>query len=48
MFNTQFQVIPINYPDQLVNAVKAGDYDMVKELLSLTDSFVDIKANENE
>ena len=48
MFNTQFQVIPMNYPDQLVNAVKAGDYDMVKELLSLTDSFVDTKFNDNE
>ena len=47
-FLYNFQAIPIDYSDQLVNAVKSGDHDKVEDLLSLTDAYVDIKTEDNE
>ena len=41
-------MIPFDYSDQLVNAVKSGDHDKVEELLTLTNDYVNIKSEDNE
>ena len=41
-------VIPDDYTEKLIQGVRDGDLDTVKNLLAMTNDHVDIKPNDNE